>query len=156
MSLAVAVASPAWDRMRRHVALLVLLALGFGIFAYPGTGGLDPRHTHIVIGGTAAERARALARHLLRERAAVNDAVPFVGLTGGAQGLLEVLVYSIRQGNNSGPALVAVTVPGGALAAAHADVGAPSEGPRRYVPLFRPPSPRGQDSHVVCQLTMME
>jgi hypothetical protein len=59
-----------WGRGTLHLVVLgVFLA---GLLASGGAEP-DPYHAHLVIGGTPAERARALAAHLRHEAAGTHD-----------------------------------------------------------------------------------
>lgn len=60
-----AIRTPATGRARSlYLALLVVLGLGFAVSLLdPHALEYDPWHTHVVVGGTAEERAKALAAH---------------------------------------------------------------------------------------------
>ena len=104
----------------RAVCLGVSCIVFLGLVAFPGGAGRDPHHVHLVVGGTPAERARALALHLVRERAGVDGgtpppATPAAERTGSAG----ARVFSLR-GNGGGPAVLSVGRSGAVLnAAAH-------------------------------------
>jgi hypothetical protein len=113
---------------RGAICLGALCALLVGLFAFPGSGGQDPYHTHIVIGGTSAERARALALHLLHEREGIDVEVAVGSDADGRTGSAGVHVYSIRT-NDGGPAVLSMEAGGAVLLVAAPPVPAPSRAP---------------------------
>lgn len=102
-----------------------------GLFAFPGSGGQDPSHTHVVIGSTPAERARALVRHLLRERAGI-DSPPLAALsiTEAFDATPHVRVFSVRRDDGCAPAVFARDAGGATLAPATWRIPAPVPTPR--------------------------
>jgi hypothetical protein len=107
------------------VVLQVFLA---GLFAFPGSAGQDPYHVHIVLGGTPAERARALTRHLLDEREGIDDAFPPEASPGGGQAdAIGVHVFSVRGSNDVGPAVFSTEGSGALLAATVPQIPVPAD-----------------------------
>lgn len=112
---------------RRAACLGVLCMMLPGLFAFPTSAGQDPYHIHIVVGGTRADRARALASHLLRERKGIDDAEPptapsTLGRTGSG-----VRVFSLRGNDDGGPAVLSLESGGAILQAAVPQVPVPSQ-----------------------------
>lgn len=109
--------APSWG-------LLALLAAG--LFAFPSNAGQDPYHAHVVVGGTPAEQARALAHHLLGEREGIDDGGPPMAF-GAARGVPfpGVHVISIR-GGGGGAAVLSIEGSGVAALAAAPHVPAPA------------------------------
>ncbi len=108
------------------VSLVIL-----GLFAFPGSGGQDPYHIHVVIGSTPAERARALAQHLLRERAGIDSPPPAaVSITEAFDATTRVRVFSVRRDGGCAPAVFARDAGGATLASATWRIPAPAPAPR--------------------------
>lgn len=118
-------------RRRRPLVFLahswgLLALLAGGLFTFPSTAGHDPYHAHIVVGGTPAARARALARHLLREREGTDNGEPPAapGVVGGVM-FPGVRVISIRGTDSGGPAVLSVQGSGTAALAGIPQIPAP-------------------------------
>jgi hypothetical protein len=94
----------------RAICLFLPCVVAVALFAYPG-GGADPHHVHIVVGGTPAERAKALALHLLQERNGIDGerppAVPAYARPA-AHTRTGARVLSIRQNGDGGLAVLTI------------------------------------------------
>jgi len=86
---------------------LSLAFLGVAAAALLASGGeRDPAHMHVVIGGTPAQRAQALAAHLAGELSGQDDGPTFgvpQALAGGAG---HVRVVSVGASDGGGPAVL--------------------------------------------------
>jgi hypothetical protein len=109
------------------LCLLVLSSFLAGVFSSSGSGGRDPYHVHIVIGGTPSERTHALVLHLIRDRAGIEDALPPAPqpAVGGGQSA-RVYVLLVRGDDGFGPAIFSPDEIGALLAASVPPVPAPS------------------------------
>jgi hypothetical protein len=128
----------------RALCLGLPCVLALALFAFPGGGGADPRHVHIVVGGTPAERARALALHLLYEHGGIDDVtapiVPSAARAVRAGAAARVL--SIRGNGDGGSAVLTVGRSGSILLAAGPRVpAAPSWSRVTHGPASRGPHP---------------
>lgn len=116
---------------RRAACLCVFFVMSLGLFAFPTSAGMDPSHSHIVVGGTPAERARALASHLVREREGVaTGESPAAPSTAGRPGF-RVRVFSLRGHNDAGPAVLSLESGGAVLQTAIPHIPVPSQTVRR-------------------------
>lgn len=101
-----------------------------GLFAFPTSAGMDPSHSHIVVGGTPAERARALASHLLRERERIESGEPPAALATAGQPGVGVRVFSLRGNDDAGPAVLSLETGGAALQSVIPQIPVPSQNVR--------------------------
>jgi hypothetical protein len=113
-------------RTRRGAPVLVVLALFLASVLDPAAVDRDPEHTHVVVGGTPAEQARALAAHTQRahasemlhrrlpgEQTARDARTPWARATGEESA--GAIVLSVRSGEASASSVVGLT--GGGLVA---------------------------------------
>lgn len=103
---------------RRSACLAVLCIMLPGLFAFPMTAAQDPNHIHIAVGGTPAERVRALASHLRREQEGIDDAEPPTVPHAAQRIRFGVRVFSLRANDDGGPAVLSLESGGAVLQAA--------------------------------------
>ncbi len=111
----------------RTACLGVVGVMLLGLFAFPTSAGQDPYHFHLVIGGTPASRARALVSHLLRQREGIDDAEPPGPSAAGAHGFPDVRVFSLRENDDGGSAVLSLESGGAALQATVPTIAVPSQ-----------------------------
>ncbi len=148
-SILLSAGSLVWRRRgsaRGAACLGVLCVMLLGLYAFPGSAGQDPYHIHIVIGGTPAERARALVFHLLHEREGIDTAeLPL--MPGSAGRFPGVHVFSVHGTDTGGAAVLSAETSGAVLLAAIPQVPVPSQTswtppfPLAGIPQTAPPTP---------------
>ena len=91
-------------RIRKALSLAFLGVAATALLASGGAS--DPAHTHVVIGGTPAQRAHALAAHLSGELTGGYGGPTFGALEALAGGAGPAHVVSVGASDGGGPAVL--------------------------------------------------